>query len=261
MPEVSNTTKPPVVNKPPVQNENDDKKGGGIGPFGWAAAFFLFINIFFSFIALAILGDLVGDNDNGKWITDPEKGVYENTGIEDDAGGGTGACKWSVVKQDQIHTNIVSVRVPIWKYTGKGNVSSTMTLRVHRNCADEILNIFTKVYNSTDKPPIETSDTACEGFRKSVTSRHQRGVACDVNWNENWCAPNCYNHPGQKIGNFWKPGNISPDNTYAAWVSGFDIRSIPINGTIANAFKDANWGRGLYRNGFDDIMHFSVDGH
>ena len=175
-------------------------------------------------------------------------------------GGGAGDCTWEDVSKDSPGTNIVSVTVPIWKYAGSGQkTAGNMTLRVHANCAGSIKNLFNTIYNSSDKPPIQTSDTGCYAARSRSTSRHNWGVACDVNWNENWCF-NCYGASGSHVGNFWKPGDIEPDKTYTGWVSGYDVRSIPINGTIASAFFSENWGRGLYRS-FNDFMHFSVDGH
>jgi hypothetical protein len=174
-------------------------------------------------------------------------------------GGGVGACTFSEVKKDPSGTNLVNISVPIWKYVSSSNkTSATMSLRVHRNCATSIENIFKQIYENPNKLPIDTSDTGCYSRRSLATSRHNWGVACDINWNENWCSY-CYCKSGN-VGNFWKPGNISPDRDYKGWVAGFDPRSIAINGEIAKAFAAQNWGRGLY-NCFNDYMHFSVDGH
>lgn len=181
--------------------------------------------------------------------------------------GGEGACTWSNIQNDPKGANIGSVEVPIWKYEGPSQKTpSKMTLRVNNKCATSIKAIFTDIYNSADKPPIDPANTSCYQQRDS-DSRHNWGVACDISFKQNWCW-NCYAKKtssdictvGSPIGDYWKPGNIEPDRTYKGWSAGLDNRSAPINGTIANAFKNHGWGRGIYKC-FNDFMHFSVDGH
>lgn len=170
-------------------------------------------------------------------------------------GEGAGVCTWDVISKDPPGANIVTVVVPVWKPSGG---LGTLHLRVHRNCAEAIHVLFQQIYDSADKPIIQSSDTGCYSSRARSASRHNWGVACDINWDENFCH-NCYGGSGN-VGKFWKPGNISPDNTYNGWSPGFSPLSIPINSTVANAFFGQRWGRGLYHS-FNDFMHFSVDGH
>lgn len=181
--------------------------------------------------------------------------------------GGEGACTWESIKNDPKGGNIGSVQVPIWKYTGPDQkAASQMALRVNNRCTATIKTIFTEIYNSPDKPVIDTSTTSCYEARQS-DSRHGWGAACDISFKQNWCW-NCYAERtsggsctgGSPIGEYWKPGNIEPDKTYKGWSAGLDNRSAPINGSIANAFKNHGWGRGIYHC-FNDFMHFSVDGH
>jgi len=216
--------------------------------------------IFIGGACVGFVGNRQGTNHTGDMITEPDE---DTSGVADEVNanaGGTGACTPREVKKNPMNTNQTSITVKIWKYTGGGApTSSTKTLVVNRNCASVVTAIFNDIYNDPSKPQISTSDTGCYAHRTNK-SWHPYGVACDVNWNENWCAPNCYHKPGYKVGNFWKPGNVSPDKGFAAWVPGYDVRSIPINSPIANAFKKHGWGRGLYSAGFDDVMHFSITG-
>jgi len=188
---------------------------------------------------------------------------------------GSGQCTWSVIKNDppaQASTMGIA-NIKYWQYTGPNTppVSKSRALVVNRHCTQTVENIFKQIYNSPDKPQI--SSIGCyEGPRKDKNgnikqdTRHNWGAACDISYVQNYCW-NCYSKKlngvctkGSAIGDFWKPGNIMPDKNYRGWSVGFDIRSIPINSTIANAFFSAGWGRGNYTC-FEDYMHFSVDGH
>lgn len=208
---------------------------------------------------VAFVGGRQGANHTGDMITESTDTSVVAGEVNANAGG-TGACTPAEVKKNPKGTNLTDISVKVWKYNGSGTpTSSNKSLRVNRNCASVIAAIFNDIYNDSSKPQISFGDTGCYATR-TKPSWHPYGVACDMNWDENWCAPNCYNTKGYKVGNFWKPGNITPDKNFAAWVSGFDIRSIPINSPIANAFKKHGWGRGLYSSGFDDVMHFSITG-
>jgi len=170
-------------------------------------------------------------------------------------GEGAGECTFNVVSKDPPGANIVRVVVPIHKPTGG---LGTLPLQVHRNCAEAIHVIFQQIYESTDQPIIQRDDTGCYSNRGAgSTSRHNWGVACDINWTENFCimkSGSICGPPG-----FWKPGDISPDNTYVGWSSGKNVLSIPISSTVSTAFFSQGWGRGLWTKK-NDFMHYSVDG-
>lgn len=211
----------------------------------------------------AALGSIFGSH--AREGTPPEGGSYNGeTGPEEDVIA-TGPCSADQIKSTPMQTNQASVTVPIWQYISPGNkTSSSKTLTVHANCVETIKKIFQEIYDDPSQPAISTGDTACyapRGCRDSgFCSNHNWGIACDINWSENWCY-NCYGTTGNNIGNFWKPGNVVPDKNREGWVPGLDERSIPINGVIANILKQNGWGRGLYRS-FNDFMHFSADnGH
>lgn len=179
-----------------------------------------------------------------------------------------GECRWSNIKNDPSRTNIVSVTVPVWHLSGGQKVSAKASFQINQKCATVITSIFQTIYNHPDKPPINT--VGCYEPRDMANSRHNWGVACDINSNENWCK-DCYAKKGScgtghNVGSYWKPGNILPDRNQVGWVAGQDEKSIPMESFIANAFKAAGWGRGLYNvkqgSCYNDFMHFSIDdGH
>lgn len=186
-------------------------------------------------------------------------------------GAGEGDCTWANnIENEAPNTqgeSNVPVPVPIWRYTGQGpndKASDTKTLVVNKKCTAAIKTIFTEIYNSSDKPVID-SNTACYNNRGNNWSRHNWGVACDINPTQNWSWHNraklvngaCTG--GSNVGEYWRPGDISPDNTKRAWSAGFDVRSASVNGTIAKVFASHGWGRGWYRCS-EDTMHFSIDG-
>jgi len=177
--------------------------------------------------------------------------------------GGSGTCS-SVnleARAGSYSSDLDEITVRIWKYNGgSAPIDSSMVLTVNPNCTEVIKAIFTDIYNDPSHPQIDPSQTTCAASRDR-RSNHVIGAACDVNADQNWCAPNCYNKTNNKIGDYWKPGDESPNKEFKAWSEGYDPRSIGINSPIANAFRKHNWGRGLYRDNFDDMMHFSFDGH
>ena len=182
----------------------------------------------------------------------------DNAGAtEEEAGSGEGAgpCTFDTVSEDPRGANQVSVTVPIRTTSGG---SGSKSLRVHRNCAEAIKAVFAQIYDSVDKPAIQSSDTGCYSDRPDANnSRHDWGVACDVNWIENFCILKSGSLCGPS--GFWKPGDIAPDNTYVGWSAGFSKLSIPIKSSISSAFFSQGWGRGLWTKK-NDFMHYSVDG-
>lgn len=218
----------------------------------------ILVNLIFILVVLAIMGYFRGSMSGSGWLTSSSGGTGGGGGAT--GGGGTGSCTWTEVKKDSPGTNLTPVTVPVWRYVSQNQkIPGTKSLQVHRNCVESIRAIFNQIYNSGDRPPIKTSDTGCYSNRGAGSnSRHNWGVACDINWIENYCwykSGGLCGPPGH-----WQPGDITPDKNYAGWTSGFDILSIPINSTITQAFNGQNWGRGLWRSK-NDFMHYSVDGH
>lgn len=229
---------------------------------GWlilgAIIILLLGNIIYGIVVLSMAGYYRGALSGSGWLG---KNGSDSGPVTDTPG--SGVCSWTEISKTPPHSNLANIVVPVWVSNGSSKTSATQSLRVNANCAEKIENLFKQVYNDSSKPPIDRGYTGCYAPRPNglANSRHKWGVACDVNWLENWCAPNCYNDPGSRIpsNGWWKPGPSG--SSYAGWTAGFDERSIPISGTVVSAFSSIGWGRGLYGGGFNDFMHFSVDGH
>lgn len=191
----------------------------------------------------AMMGDRTGV---GSGSTTPG-GSTGGTSPAAPTGTGSGVCTGASVKAEPIRTpsvDAIPVSVPIWRYASQtSKSSSTMTLRVNRNCTNQIKNIFQNAYNSADKPPIKTSDTACYAARPNNTSMHNWGGACDVNWTENYCV--------------YRSGGLCGPSGW--WRPTTDVLSMPLGGSISNAFSSQGWSRGIWTRKLD-YMHYSVNG-
>lgn len=150
----------------------------------------------------------------------------------------------------EAEANMTTVSFPVWKLDSSGNkVSSTASLSIHAALADEVVAIFTEIYNDPEQFPIK--DIGGYGWRgDSATGEHNCGTAIDINWNEN------YQIREGKIeaGSLWQPGT----NAY----------SIDPNGSVVRIFAEHGWSWGgdawAYssddREGYHDYMHFSYMG-
>lgn len=142
--------------------------------------------------------------------------------------------------------NMKTVTVPVWNLDGNGKkYSSRLTVEVNANLAEDIVKIFTEIYNSGEQFPIKNiggfswRNTALGGV-----SEHSYGTCIDINWDENYyCHAN-----GQAItGSFWKPY----ENPY----------SIPKDGVVVRTFKKYGflWGGDAWQK-LRDYMHFTYLG-
>lgn len=79
---------------------------------------------------------------------------------------------------------LVSVSVPI---IDSGGQESTMTLTVHKNIAQSVIDLFTELKSIGF--PVRAADTAGYCWRTMVSgssmSAHSYGIAIDINWNSN----------------------------------------------------------------------------
>ena len=147
---------------------------------------------------------------------------------------------------DTAKANMKIITVPVWKLDENGSkYSSSLDVEVNVNLAEDILQIFTEIYNDSERFPIKNlggfswRTTAFGG-----TSQHSYGTCIDINWDENYyCYPS-----GQAItGSFWKPY----ENPY----------SIPAEGSVVRTFEKYGfkWGGNAWTN-LKDYMHFSYLG-
>lgn len=145
--------------------------------------------------------------------------------------------------------NMTSVAVPVWKMTSDGEkYSSKAYVTVNRNLADEVVKIFTEIYNDSEKFPIK--DIGGYSWREVASgtgsrSQHSYGTCIDINFDENYY---CYAATGEAItGSFWKPN----ENPF----------SVTENGSVVRIFAKYGWKWGgnawtTYR----DYMHFTYLG-
>lgn len=141
-----------------------------------------------------------------------------------------------------------SVTVPVWKVKSNGEkYSSTATLTVNSALADEVLQIFTEIYNSPEQFPIKSVGGYCwRNTAGGSVSEHSYGTCIDINPDENY-----YVKPdGTPItGSFWKPGE--------------NIYSMPADGSVVSTFKRYGWkwGGDAWGAGYSkDYMHMTYLG-
>ena len=138
---------------------------------------------------------------------------------------------------------IADVEVPVWRINSAGAKYSTVaTIQVHRLVAEDVLGIFTAIYNDPERFPI----SSVGGARYTDTLRHSWGCAIDVN-------------PTQNAYGYYSGGAFVP-RTGSGWWPGTNPYSITANGSVVNAFKAYGWGWGGqgYSSGWYDYMHFSI---
>lgn len=146
--------------------------------------------------------------------------------------------------QAEADANVVVVQIPVWKLKADGEkYSSVMSLQVHRNIANDVVQIFTEIYNGDEQFPINSVGGYC--WRDTATgsrSQHSYGTCIDINPDQNYCVY----RSGKTIGSFWKPY----DNPY----------SITPDGDVMKAFVKYGWTWGGNWNSVKDYMHFSYLG-
>ena len=145
---------------------------------------------------------------------------------------------------------MTTVSIPVWRLSGSGSkVSATLSLTVHAAIAQDVVDIFTEIYNDPEQFPIHSvGGYAWRG--DTATGEHNCGTAIDINANENFQV-----RDGQALaGSFWDPA----ESPY----------SIPEDGSVVRIFAEHGWSWGGDAWAFDadpsagyhDYMHFSYMG-
>ena len=145
---------------------------------------------------------------------------------------------------------MTTVSFPVWKLSSDGSkVGSTLSVTVHAAIAQDVVDIFTEIYNDPEQFPIySVGGYAWRG--DSATGEHNCGTAIDINANENFQV-----RDGQTLaGSFWDPAG-SP-------------YSIPEDGSVVRIFAEHGWSWGgdawawdsNPTEGYHDYMHFSYMG-
>lgn len=134
---------------------------------------------------------------------------------------------------------MVDVTLQVWDLNDNGEkYTRYFTIKVHKNIAATVLQIFREIYEGEEKFPIHYLG----GFSYGGRSEHTIGTAIDINPNENYY----YNsQTGEQVGSYWKPGE--------------DPYSIPLDGEVARIFKKYGFSQGIW-NHTVDYMHFSYFG-
>ena len=132
--------------------------------------------------------------------------------------------------------DMVDVTLQVWDLNDSGEkYTRYFTIKVHKNIAATVVQIFREIYAGEEKFPIHYLG----GFSYGGVSEHTNGTAIDINPNENYY----YNSKtGEQVGSYWKPGE--------------DPYSIPLDGEVARIFKKYGFSQGIW-NWTVDYMHFS----
>jgi hypothetical protein len=159
-----------------------------------------------------------------------------------------------------------TVTVPVWKLSSDGSkYSSKTSITINKAVADDVVAIFTQIYNSPEKFPIESIG----GARYTDTLRHSWGCAIDINPYDNAECRAYYNSDGsvksvtQTCGQGWWPLGTSR-TAFAGSLPEASAYSISRGGSVVSAFKAYGWGWAgngySVRNGSQkfDYMHFSI---
>ena len=145
----------------------------------------------------------------------------------------------------QADNNMKTIHVPVWQVDASGNkYANKLPLVVNLNLADEVMQIFTNIYNSPERFPIK--DVGGYSFRNTAfgsVSHHSYGTCIDINFDENYY---CYPSGEAITGSFWKPY----ENPF----------SITPDGSVVKNFKKYGWTWGGDWTNLKDYMHFSYLG-
>jgi len=160
-------------------------------------------------------------------------------------------------------SHIVAVTVPVWKIDNSGQkYASTDVVYVNQALSDDVLGIFTQIFNDPERFPIISTSS----FRNTDTMRHSWGCAIDINA---WYNAECrayYNDGTVKFtsGTGWWPQGTE-HSMFSGGLSEPSPYSIGAGSSVVKAFADYGWGWGgqgySVRNDNTqkfDYMHFSI---
>lgn len=144
--------------------------------------------------------------------------------------------------------NMVVVEVPVWRLNTDGSkAQSKKHITVNKALADDVVNIFTEIFNDSSKFPIK--DVGGFSWRNTAggkISQHSYGTCIDINYNENYY--------------------VTPDGTPITgthWSPGVDPYSIAEDSIVVKIFAKYGWlwGGNAWGEGYNkDYMHFTYLG-
>lgn len=150
----------------------------------------------------------------------------------------------------QASSHMVRISFPVWNLVNGQKIASTASLWIHASLADDVVNIFTEIFNDPEQFPINS--VGGYNWRGDFSSsQHKDGLAIDINPTENYEIRN-----GTIIsGSFWDPSS-SP-------------YSISEESSVVRIFRKYGWSWGGNAwagytepadEGHHDYMHFSYLG-
>lgn len=141
-----------------------------------------------------------------------------------------------------------TVTVPVWRLASDGTkYAAKQSLTVNKNLADDVIAIFTEIFNDDSKFPIK--DLGCYNWRNTLggaQSQHSFGTCIDINSNENF-----YVSAGGRalVGKLWEPY----ENPYSITPDGIVVKTFAKYGWL--------WGGNAWGEGYaKDYMHMTYLG-
>lgn len=149
---------------------------------------------------------------------------------------------------EEAKANMCTVSVPVWRLLSDGTkTASTHSLTVNKNLADDIVAIFTEIFNDESKFPIR--DLGCFNWRNTIggtQSQHSFGTCIDINSNENYYISSS----GRVLaGRLWQPY----ENPYSITPDGIVVTTFRKYGWL---WGGSDWGEGYAK----DYMHMTYLG-
>ena len=152
----------------------------------------------------------------------------------------------SSITQEEAAAHMVRITFPVWKLSGNRKVASTASIWIHSALADEVVQIFTEIFNDPEQFPIHSvGGYSWRGNNSS--SEHNPGLAIDINPCENpyvtasgeVAHKDCVKYKNRRNRD---PGVIHKDDK------------------VVRAFASIDWGWGGEWTGTKDYQHFSSTG-
>lgn len=149
--------------------------------------------------------------------------------------------------KEEADAQMTTVTVPVWRLNKSTGVktASELSFRFNAALADDMVNIFTEIYNDPEQFPIY-SIGGYDWRGDSAKGEHNCGTALDINYIENY--------------------QVTPDGKPLAgecWLPGENPFSIPEDGSVVRIFNKYgySWGGNAWPDYSNkDYMHFSYLG-
>jgi len=149
--------------------------------------------------------------------------------------------------EEEAKQNMVPVVIDVWTVDKNGEkVAAKKTVEVNQYLAEDVQNIFKKIFEDPSKFPIKSiGGYAWRTTAFGKVSQHSYGTCIDINPDENYY---CHSEDGSAItGTYWKPYE--------------DVFSITPDGAVVAAFAEFGWiWGGSWDGSVKDYMHFSYLG-